>query len=38
MDCAMCPSWMASGMLLGGVIAILLIVLLVLAIIRLSKS
>jgi hypothetical protein len=29
---------MASGMLLGGVIAILRIVLLVLAIIRLSKS
>lgn len=40
MDCAMCWGWMmgGGGMVLGGVIAILFIVLLVLAIMRFTRS
>lgn len=38
MDCAMCASWMGGGMLLGTVIAVLVIVLLVVAIVRLTRA
>jgi uncharacterized membrane protein len=38
MNCAMCPGWMGGGMLIGTVIAILVIVLLVVAIGRLTRS
>lgn len=38
MTCAMCPAWMGGGMLIGVVIAILVIVLLVVAIGRLTRS
>jgi hypothetical protein len=39
MDCPMCSDWMmGGGMLIGGVIGILLIVLLALAIVRLTRS
>ena len=38
MNCAMCPSWMGGGMVLGGVVGVLLVVLLVVAIITLVRS
>ncbi len=38
MNCAMCPAWMGGGMLLAGVIGVLVVVLLVVAIVRLTRS
>jgi hypothetical protein len=38
MDCAMCPEWMGTGMLIGTVVGVLLIVVLVLLILRLTRS
>ena len=38
MNCPMCPAWMGGWMLIGTVIAVLVIVLLVVAIVRLTRS
>jgi hypothetical protein len=37
-NCSMCPAWMGSGMIAGGVISLLVIVLLVLLIVRVTRS
>lgn len=37
MTCPMCPAWMGWGMILGGAVAVLLIVLLVLVTIRVAR-
>jgi hypothetical protein len=38
MNCAMCPSWMGGGMVLGAVIGVLLVILLVVVIAKLVRS
>jgi hypothetical protein len=38
MNCAMCPSWMGGGMVLGAVIGLLFVVLLVVVIAKLIRS
>lgn len=38
MNCPMCPEWMGGGMILGGLIAVLVIVLLVIAIVKVVRS
>jgi hypothetical protein len=38
MNCAMCPSWMGGGMILGAVIGVLLVILLVVVIVKLARS
>jgi hypothetical protein len=38
MNCAMCPAWMGTGMVLGIVIAVLVIVLLVIVIVKTVRS
>jgi hypothetical protein len=38
MNCAMCPSWMGGGLVLGSVIGLLFVVLLVVVIAKLIRS
>jgi uncharacterized membrane protein len=39
MNCSMCPEWMmGGGMWIGGLIAVLVVVLLVLAIVKVVRS
>ena len=38
MNCAMCPSWMGGGMVLGALIGVLLVILLVVVFVKLVRS
>jgi hypothetical protein len=38
MNCAMCPSWMGGGMVLGAVIGVLIVILLVVVLFKLVRS
>lgn len=38
MNCAMCPSWMGGGMVLGAVIGVLIVILLVVMLFKLMRS